>query len=196
MTPNGWAIDNGLVKLSINSTTGLFNISAYTGGAWQSKLWELFHSTGPAVSLGVPDYARVIRNDYEMVSVRVTKSLIPGRVTVDFSLRRGSRFVEIYVQHLFGTTLKLVRSTNEASSASTGYLTATSADGVGNKFVIGSAKTFTADNVAGGISKAATPVLDAFVGVQITGAPTGDTGLELLKQYLGTPSEMVQGVRR
>jgi len=196
LTPNGWSIDNGLVKMSIDSTTGLFNISAWTGGAWQSKLWELFHSTGPAVSLGVPDYARVVRNDFEMITVRITRTLTPGRVTVDFSLRRGSRFLEIYVQHLFGTTLKLVRSAAEASMASTGYLTATAADGAGNKFVIGSAKSFTADNVGGGISKAATAVLDAFIGVQITGAPTGDTGLELFKQYLGTPSEMVQGVRR
>lgn len=192
----GWEIHNGLVKVAVNAGTGLFNISAYTGGAWQSKLWELFHSTGPAVTLGVPDYATVLRNDYECVSVRITKSLAPGRVMVDFTLRRGSRFAEVYVQHQFGTTLKIVRNTTEASTASTGYIVATAADGASNKFILGSAKSFTADNVNGGISKAATPTLDAFIGVEVNGAGAGDIAADLFKQYLGVPSEFVQGVRR
>lgn len=192
----GWEVHNGIVKFSVNVTTGLLNISAWTGGAWQSKLWEVFHSTGPAVTLGVPDYVTVLRNDIEVVTVRLTKSLAIGRVTVDMTLRRGSRFVEIYIQHQFGTTLKIVRSAVEASTASTGYISATSVDGAGNKFVLGSAKTFTADNVNGGISKAATAVLDAFVGVVIGSAPAGDVAADLFKQYLGAPSEMVQGVRR
>jgi hypothetical protein len=196
LAATGWEIHNGLVKVSVNAGTGLFNISAYTGGAWQSKLWELFHSTGPAVTLGVPDYATVLRNDYECVSVRITKSLAPGRVMVDFTLRRGSRFVEVYVQHQFGTTLKIVRNTTEASTASTGYIVATAADGASNKFILGSAKSFTVDNVNGGISKAATPTLDAFIGVVVNGAGAGDIAADLFKQYLGVPSEFVQGVRR
>jgi hypothetical protein len=128
-------------------------------------------------------------------TVRIVKTLSPGRVTVDFTLRRGSRFLEIYVQHLFGTTLKLVRSAVEASSASTGYIKATAADGAGNKFVLGSARSFTADNVNGGISKTTTPTLDAFVGVEIAAAPTGDAAVDLFQQYLGSPAELVQGVK-
>lgn len=196
LAATGWEMHNGLVKVSVDSGTGLFNVSAWTGGAWQPKLWELFHSTGPAVTLGVPDYATVLRNDYECTAIRITKALSPGRVTVDFTLRRGSRFAEVYVQHQFGTTLKIVRSTVEASAASIGYIEATAADGAGNKYVIGSAKSFTADNVNGGISKAATPTLDAFIGVTISGAGAGDIAADLFKQYLGAPAEFVQGVRR
>lgn len=196
LSATGWEMHNGIVKVAVNSGTGLFNISAWTGGAWQSKLWELFHSTGPAVTLGVPDYATVLRNDYECTSIRITKSLSPGRVTVDFTLRRGSRFVEVYVQHQFGTTLKIVRNTTEASTAFTGYIVATAADGASNKFILGSAKSFTADNVNGGISKAATPTLDAFIGVVVDSAGAGDVAADLFKQYLGAPSEFVQGVRR
>lgn len=195
LTPTGWTLSNGLVRLQVNAATGVFEVSAWTGAAWQMKGWELFHSTGPAVTLGVPDAISVLRNDFEVATVRIIKSLSPGRVTVDFTLRRGGRFLEIYVQHLFGTTLKLVRSAVEASTASTGYIKAAAADGAGNKFVIGSAKSFAADNVNGGISKAATPTLDAFVGVEITAAPTGDAAVDLFQQYLGSPAEMVQGVR-
>lgn len=196
LAPTGWEIHNGLVKVGIDPASGRFNISAWTGGAWQAKSWELFHSTGPAVTLGVPEYASVLRNDYECVAVRITKSLSPGRVTVDFTLRRGSRFAEVYVQHQFGTTLKIVRSAVEASTASTGYIVATAADGASNKYILGSSRSFTADNINGGISKAATPTLDAFIGVVVNAAGAGDIAADLFKQYLGAPSEFVQGVRR
>lgn len=191
----GWTATNGIVRLQVNATTGVFEISAWTGGAWQTKGWELFHSTGPAVTLGVPDAMSILRNDYEELVVRVTKALSPGRVTVDFTIKRGARFIEVYVQHQFGTTLKLVRSAPEATTASTGYLRATAADGAGNRIVVGSAKSFVADNVNGGISKAATPVLDAFVGVEVTAAPAGDAAADLFQQYLGSPAELIEGVR-
>ncbi len=100
------------------------------------------------------------------------------------------------MQHQFGTTLKIVRSAVEASTASTGYIVATAADGASNKYILGSAKSFTADNTNGGISKAATPTLDAFIGVVVNGAGAGDIAADLFKQYLGAPSEFVQGVRR
>lgn len=196
LAATGWEMHNGLVKVAIDAATGRFNISAWTGGAWQVKSWELFHSTGPAITLGVPEYSSVLRNDYECTAIRITKALTIGRVSVDFTLRRGSRFVEVYVQHQFGTTLKIVRSAVEASSASTGYIVATAADGANNKYILGSAKSFTADNVNGGISKAATPTLDAFIGVVVNGAGAGDIAADLFKQYLGAPSEFVQGVRR
>lgn len=193
--PTGWTLSNGLVRLQLNASTGVFEVSAWTGAAWQMKGWELFHSTGPAVTLGLPSAVSVLRNDFEVCTVRIVKALSPGRVTVDFTLRRGSRFLEVYVQHLFGTTLKLVRSAVEASTASTGFIKATAADGAGNKFVLGSARSFTADNVNGGISKTATPTLDAFIGVEVTAAAAGDAGVDLFQQYLGSPAEMVQGVR-
>lgn len=195
LTATGWTLTNGIVRLQVNGTTGVFEVSAWTGGAWQMKGWELFHSTGPAVTLGVPTAISVLRNDYEVCVVRLIKGLNPGRVYVDFILRRGSRFLEIYVQHQFGTTLKLVRSSSEVSTSSTGFIRATAADGAGNKFVLGSARSFTADTANGGISKAATPTLDAFVGVEVSGAGTGDAGADLLQQYLGSPGELVAGVK-
>lgn len=196
IAPTGWEMHNGLVKVSVAAGTGLLTVSAWTGGAWQAKTWEVFHGTGPAVTLGVPTYVSLLRNEFEMVTVRLTKALTLGRVTVDLTLRRGSRFVEVFLQHEFGTTLKIVRSSAEAATSSTGYLTATAADGAGNKYVIGSSRTYTNDLVNGGISKAATPVLDAFIGVQVAAAAAGDVAGDLFKQYLGAPAERVQGVRR
>jgi hypothetical protein len=104
--------------------------------------------------------------------------------------------VEVYVQHQFGTTLKIQARTAEASTASTGYITATSADAAGNRLVVGSTRTYVADLVQGGIHREATPTLDAFVGVQVGGAAAGDLAGDLFKQYLGVTDEAVRGVKR
>lgn len=196
LAPTGWEVNNGMVRIQVNAANGNLILSHWSGSAWQAKEFTVFYNTGPAVAMGVPDYVTLLRNDLECVAVRLTKSLAPGRITVDLVLRRGSRLTEVYVQHQFGTTLKLVRATAEATTASTGYLTATAADANGHKFVIGSTRTFTADNVNGGLSKAATPVLDAFVAIQPSGAATGDQAAQLFAQYLGAAAETVQGVRR
>jgi hypothetical protein len=192
----GWEVHNGLVRVQVNAANGNLILSHWSGAVWQAKEFTVFHSTGPAVAMGVPDYVTVLRNDLESVTVRLTKSLAPGRITVDLTLRRGSRLTEVYVQHQFGTTLKLVRATAEATTAFTGYLRSTAADANGHRLVIGSTRTFVADNVNGGLSKAATPVLDAFVAIEPAAAAAGDLAAQLWAQYLGAASETVKGVRR
>jgi hypothetical protein len=196
LAATGWEVHNGLVRMQVNAANGNLILSHWSGSAWQAKEFTVFHSTGPAVAMGVPDYLTVLRNDLECVTVRLTKSLAPGRITVDLTLRRGSRLVELYAQHQFGTTLKLVRATVEATTASTGYIRATAADANGHRFVMGSTRTFVADNVNGGLSRAATPTLDAFVAIERSGAGTGDLAAQLWAQYLGAASETVRGVRR
>jgi hypothetical protein len=194
--PTGWEVHNGLVRIQVNAANGNLIFSHWSGSAWQAKEFTVYHSTGPAVALGVPNYLTVLRNDLECVSVRLTTSLNPGRVTVDLTLRRGSRLVEVFVQHQFGTTLKLQRATAEATTAFTGYLRSTAADANGHRLVMGSTRTFTADNVNGGLSRAATPTLDAFVAIERSGAGTGDLAAQLWAQYLGAANETVKGVRR
>lgn len=196
LAATGWELHNGLVRVQVNAANGNLIVSHWSGSAWQAKEFTVFHSTGPAVAMGVPDYCTILRNDLECVALRLTKSLAPGRITVDLVLRRGSRLVEVYAQHQFGTTLKLVRATAEATTASTGYLRATSADANGHRFVLGSSRIFTADNVNGGLSRAATATLDAFIAIEPSGAATGDQAAQLFAQYLGAASETVKGVRR
>lgn len=193
MSPTTWEISNGLVRIKPGT---LFEISAYTGGSWKPKNWDILSG---GVSLGSFDYATVLDNRYESVTLRLTKSLTTGRVFVDFTLRRGFRFVEIYVQAEFGATLKVQRTTNEAGTNSlAGTVVASANDADGNKYIVGSSRAFTADIVAGGLSIASTAILDAYVGVVAagTGAVTGDTATDLRAQYIGAPAEIVGAVRR
>lgn len=191
----GWTLSNGLVRVRPLASGGVLEVAAYTGGAWRVKPWNVLVA---GVSVGTFDHCMILSNQYEAISLRLMKYMTNGRLYVDITLRRGHRFAEVYVQSEYAATLKIARNTNEAGvNTLAGTVVATSNDADGNKYIIGSAKTFTAD-ANGGISKAATPTLDAFIGVVAagTGAVAGDTATDLQKQYIGLPSEFVQGVRR
>jgi hypothetical protein len=196
LTVLNWELNNGLVRARPLAASGILEISAYTGGSWHVKNWDVLFD---AVSLGTFDYASVLNNDYGLVSIRLVKSMNTGRLYVDLILRRGYRFVEIYVQSEFGGTIKVVRAVAEAGSNALGGTVIASADDAdGDKYIVGSSRTFTADIVNGGISIAATPVLDAFVGVIADGtlAVEGDQADDLQKQYIGAPTELTRGVKR
>jgi hypothetical protein len=191
-----WTLHNTLVKVTpATAGTGTLIISAWTGGGWQDKVWDVRIG---GVSLGTPDTVTVLRNEPEIVVVRLLRSQRPGRATIDLTLRRGHRAVEVYVQAASATTVQLVLSTPEAGTAAGGYVSASADDGAGNRYVIGSAGLFTADTTNGGITATATTAMDAFIGVQAGGAAAlpGDTAADLFKAYVGAPSESVQAVRR
>lgn len=192
-----WELNNSLVRVKpLALASNVVEISAFTGGAFQAKNYDI---QANGASLGVMDSVTVIQNDYHRATVRMMKTVAAlGRVTVDITLRRGSRNVEVYIQSSTSTTLKMVRATAEAGtqSANSTLIRATAADGQGNRYVIGSANTYVADTANGGISKAAVVSFDVVVGVEIAAAPSGDLAADLYNQYLGAPSELTTGVRR
>jgi hypothetical protein len=196
LSPVGWVLSNGLVRITPLVTGGVFSVDAYTGGAWRAKAWDVLDN---AATITPVDGVDILQNDYETVVVRLYKGQSQGRVTVDLTLRRGSRFVELFVQSDTSATLKIVKAATEAgTNATAGMVIASSNDADGNKYVVGSSKSFTADTAIGGVSKASVTALDAFVGVVAggTGAVTGDQAANLFAQYLGSSTEVVAAVRR
>jgi hypothetical protein len=200
-TPANWALSNGLINITPLSSGGVLNVASYTSGsgAYQAKTWDLRFA---GTTLGVPLGISLLRNEPEMVVARLlwsTASLV--RVTGDLTLRRGARHVELYLQSQIAGQFKVVRGTTEngTTGGSGAYITATSNDAAGNKYILGSALTTTADTTNGGLSSSASVLaMDAFIGAVVggTGAVTGDTATDLYNQYIATPSELVQGIRR
>jgi hypothetical protein len=192
-----WTLTNSLVQVTPAASGGLIDVAAYTGGTWQTKRWDVLIG---GTSMGAADTVTVLRNEPEIVVVRLLRSGTPGRITVDLTLRRGHRVVELYVQNTYSTTVKLALSTPEAGTlaATPGALRASVNDGAGNRYVVGSASTFTADIANGAVSASSVVAFDAFIGVEVGGlsALPGDTALDLFAAYLGAPAETVQAVRR
>lgn len=146
-----------------------------------------------------PLAASILFNEYDRVTLRCLWNVTGvGRVIGDLTLRRGSRFFEIILKSATATTLGVRRTVAEAGTAGSGFVRATSNDTNGERYVIGSSKTFTNDLTNGGFSKASVVRFDAFVGVELNGttAVAGDTGADLMAQYLGSPSATVVAVRR
>jgi hypothetical protein len=143
----------------------------------------------------------ILRNDPEMVVIRILFQLPvnTNRRILDLSLRRGSRTVEGYVQDVSSTTIVVTPDVLEAATnnSASGWMRATSNDAAGNRFVVGSARTF-ATETNGGIQKTTTPTLDFFIGVEAGGsaAVAGDQGLNLRDQYIGAMAEKVGVAQR
>lgn len=193
---DSWELSNGLVRVRPLTINGVLEVSAYTDGIWHPKSWDILFDGN---SVGSFDFCSILNNQYEMTSVRLLKSMTVGRLYVDLILRRGFRFLEIYVQSEYGGTIKVQRGVVEAgTNALPGTIVAASNDGDDNQYIIGSSRTFVPDIVSGGLSIAATAVLDAFIGVLADGtsAIAGDQAMDLRAQYIGAPNELVQGVRR
>jgi hypothetical protein len=195
MGPTAWTLSNGLVNLSPSVSAGVLDVASYSSGSYHSKLWVV--TVGGVAP--VWDAATVLRNDLEMVTVRLTASRTPGRVTLDLILRRGSRLVEGRVQSGSSTTLgvALVTPESNVNTSASGYLTATSNDADGNRFVCGSARTFTG-STNGSMTKASSNDWSFFLGAVIGGgsAVSGDTALDLRNQYIGFMAEETHGVQR
>lgn len=195
MGSDGWTLSNGLVNVSPSASAGVLNVSAYSSGGYHAKQWAVtVASAGP-----VWDSASILRNDLEMCRVRLTASRSPGRVVLDLTLRRGSRLLEAYLQSGSSATLgaALVPTETCTNTAASGYLTATSNDANGNRFVCGSARSFTG-STNGSMTKNSTATLDFFLGAVVGGgsAVSGDAALDLRNQYIGFMAEQTYGVRR
>jgi hypothetical protein len=191
-----WQLSNGLVNI-VPSASASLDVQAYTGGAWQSKLWQVFSDTSTEVTSW--DAVNLLHNEPEAVIARFTKDLAPGRLHLDLTLRRGSRFVEGYLHRGTADTLtvRLAAMENNTAPASGEYVTASADDAAGNRFIIGSASNFT-PHASGGLSLSSTTHLDFFVGVVAAGgsAAAGDTASVLRDQYIGALPEQIYGVRR
>lgn len=201
LTPTGWEVNNSLVRVAPDvSGASTFGISAWTGGAWQNKNWDI-RFNGTTVLPAHFKAVTVLRNDPEMVVLRIVVQMPANtsRRLIDVSLRRGSRFMEGYAQDVTSTTIVATPDVLEAATDNhtAGWMRATANDAAGNRFVAGSARNFTAET-NGGISKAAATTLDFFIGVEAggSGAASGDQGLDLRNQYIGAMAEKVGVAKR
>jgi hypothetical protein len=198
---SNWELNNGLMKVTPGASATL-NISAWDGSAWDRIDWNASVTASTSGALTSWSGASVLRNDYELVTLRLMAgtSATSGRVMLDLTLRRGARVVETYLQTDVAGTKSRFRAAAEAATApaSASYVTATSNDAGGNKFVAIAATSFTALTTQGGLTKTATRTLDAGLGSVVggSGAAAGDVATVLRDHYILSVAETTMEVRR
>jgi len=186
-----WELQNGLVRLTQGASSTL-TLGAYDGTVWDIVEWNVSVTGSATGGLTSWDAVTVLRNDYELGTVRLVKATAgasgAGRAILDLTLRRGSRFVEATLQTDASTTVGVYRATNEAGTApaSGGHITATANDAAGNRYVVIAPRTFTAMTTVGGITKSAATRLDFGLGAAVGGsaALSGDAASAMVAQYL------------
>lgn len=198
VSAGAWEINNALVRVKPLTSNGSLEVAAWDGSAWDTKNWNVTVAASGA-PITAWSAATILRNDFEMVVLRLIAPLSPGRVTLDLTLRRGSRFVEGYLQR--GDTQTLAVSLNVLENATNfatgGYVVATSNDAGGNKATAGTAKTFT-PHANLGVQKSSATFLDFYLGAVVngTGATAVDAATVLRDHYIAAMAEFTVGVRR
>jgi hypothetical protein len=191
LAATGWEVNNGLVRLRVDS--GGLKVASHNGTAWAEKTFNV----AIGFTIGAPSATTVIRNTPEAVTVRCLWSFSPGRTTIDLTVRRGSRMVEGYIQtQPSAASIVVSQAASEATTSATGYIVATGNDGAGNRYMIGSAGAFTANTGARSITKSSATAMDFVLGATIGAGATGDTATDWMKRYIGATAENVQAVRR
>lgn len=194
----GWEMNNGLVRVKPATTAGttLF-IAVWDGATWRERPWDIRIDGTSLLPATHFSSMAVTRLEPEAVSLRVVaKNPTNGnRVLVDLVLRRGSRFVEGYVQRTVSGDISAQLDVLEAWTDHGLYASATAVDANGLRWAGGSSKPFTiATN--GGVSKTATTTLDFWAGAEPPTPVTGDTAAVLQDQYIGAMPEKTGVVRR
>jgi len=184
MTSTGWEINNGLVRVrpATVGTTTLY-VAVWGGTSWNEKVWDIRLGSDALIPgthfLG----ATIIRNSPELVTIRllVAQPTSGLRTILDLSLRRGSRFVEGYIQRTTSGDITVCLDNAEASTLTGKYSKANAPDGAGNTWGAGSSRVVTlASN--GGITMTATTDLDFWIGAEVPGAElasSSNSGFEL-----------------
>lgn len=194
--PVGWELSNSLARVVWDA--GGLKIACWdaAAGVWETKR---FLVTVGGTTLETPDHATLVRNDFEVVILRLLWSLpVAGRSGVDITLRRGARLAEFYVTASPAGTITAGLETPESTTSGAGWITASSNDLAGNRFIVCSAGSYTASTPTSKISVTSAAAMDFAAGLVVGGssAVSGDGASALYSQYLGTVPERVQGARR
>lgn len=191
VSPTGWEISNGIVRLAYSATAG----RAGTLSVWHDGGWVTLTGWAPdrngAVITDAPVSVEVLHVSAAEAGLRLLFGA--DRTTVDLTVRRGSRFVGVRVTSPAATSVGI-------STTGTGYTDVggvaqwTASDGNGHRVCVG-AEAWTTLN-SDGIVRTGTAIT-GFIGA-LPGFSTlvaGDTALALLAQFIEQPVLVDQVVR-
>lgn len=187
---SNWQLDNGLVKItSSNLPAPWINVAHWDGAQYDTALlWKFLSSVG---TYGGETAVTVLRNSPECATIRLSYGFahgnhFAGRAYTDLTITRGDKLVRGVVTADATGTWSLKRGTNEAGTAITGGVRATSNDASGNRYVVLSSLAKTNDLTVGGFTTTGSvTTFDFAIGSEVggTGATAPDTATTLSRQY-------------
>ena len=208
--PADWEVGNKILKVTPGTTGGASNgrivVSHWDGTQYDAKTYKFLY----AATTVVPEwhYMTVLHSTPEVVRFRLVRDAdeanpTTNRHVLDLELRRGALFVNgKYDYSAHQTNWKVARDSPEAAVTVTPgaasapvAIQASVADGNGNKFVIRSALSFTADTTNGGLTFASVRRFSFFLGCVVGTPQNGDDADDQCLQYMAPLGERVEAIR-
>lgn len=190
---DGFTVDNDLVRVTGRDTTPSFALEFWDGTAWRAKAIDVWLSLLPLQF----SKASVLENRPEVCVVQYEMALnAGGRITVDVTLRRGMRFAMFQVNTNKPDILSASPNPTEAMTKTNERELSTLADANGHRLLIGSPRTWTHTPSTGLLTRSGAKSLSFYVGLELSGAASGDTAADLSMQALGALWEQVRVLRR
>lgn len=171
MDPTGWELNNGLVRVKPNTDNGTFTtllVAVWVEGAWKERAWDI-RIAGDSIRPGADlNGVTIVRNSLEQVTLRcVGTHATAGRFMFDLVLRRGSRFVEGYVQRATSGQISVQLDVAEPFTLTGQYTVANGEDSAGLRWAAGTAKSGYSLATNGGISHNSTAAIDFWIGAEV-----------------------------
>ena len=142
---------------------------------------------------------QILKNEPQIATIRLTThynaTTRDGRLVFDITLKRGSRNIEFVASQWQAQQLNVKSVSALAGTNATGYVAATSSNNEGNKYMIGSPTTYTADTTNLGISVSGTTAVKGFIGAGVVSASGANTADNVRDQYLDSIFETVRIVK-
>ena len=208
--PQGVTLSNGIIRLTSGnqSNESRFTIEFYDNGVWGSSREISFNTGASKTEWNVWKTVQILRNEPQECVVRFTTysdSNGDGRLVIDATIKRGAHHIGLVANQgptsdrAANSRINLqVTENHDTFTDDTGYMVEDTADSDGQKFIIGSPQSYTADVTDGeDLIYVSNNQFKAFVGyVYNAGTPsTIDTADAVRDQYLEGIYENVRLVR-
>ena len=207
-TETGWAIDNGIIRITPGDagggiSNGQIILEAHSGSAsgWDATT-HAFRIIRQVSTLTRWHTFKIIRNDPELVIVELVRDADTApagsdRHTLQLTLYRGAPFVSCLYSYSAGANTYTVEHASQETAVTTN-MTPTGAgspigirrsadDTDGNRWMLASQNTTTDDAANGGLDWAATTELKFLLGFERDAAApgAGNDSQSVLEQYMG-----------
>tara|TARA_B100001996_G_C18600715_1_gene569738 strand:- start:353 stop:1204 length:852 start_codon:yes stop_codon:yes gene_type:complete len=203
--PTDAVIQNGMMKLVVlgdNTSQCRFTTYIYDPDLddyASAQTWAI-SATNSETEWQSWQSIQILKNEPQIATIRLTThynaTTKDGRLVFDVTLKRGSRNIEFVASQWQAQQLNVKSTTTLAGTNATGYVVASSSNNEGNKYMIGSPTTYTADTTNLGVSVSGTTAVKGFIGAVVgTSASGANTADNVRDQYLDSIFESVRIVK-
>jgi hypothetical protein len=202
--PTDAVIQNGMMKLVVlgdNTSQCRFTTYIYDPDLddyASAQTWAI-SATNSETEWQSWQSIQILKNEPQIATIRLTThynaTTRDGRLVFDITLKRGSRNIEFVASQWQTQQLNVKSVSALAGTNATGYVVASSANNEGNKYMIGSPTTYTADTTNLGISVSGTTAVKGFIGAVVGSASGANTADNVRDQYLDSIFETVRIVK-